>query len=128
MPPSGYLHHCHCSPNPAAKFYPISEIDRTNTLFGDIPAVDNDGTAAQLGVGQSSKFTTIHALKGLTKEDMFLTLQDRIRNHGAPGHIAANNASTYCGSKFSKYLCDLWIGLWQSELYKQKQNYTENRW
>ena len=109
MPPSGYLRRRHRSPNPAANYYLRSEIDCTDTIFGDVPAVDNGATAAQLWVGKSSKFTTVHALKGLTEEDILLTLQDRIRNHGAPEHVAADNADVYCGPKFTKYLRDLWI-------------------
>ena len=128
MPPSGYLRRRHKSPNPAANFYHCSEIHCTDTIFGDVPLVNNGATAAQLLVGLSSKFTTVHALKGLTEEDILLTLQDRIRNHGAPEHITANNAAVYRGPKFWKYLCDLWIRLWQSESYKQNQNYTKNRW
>ena len=93
IPPSGYLRRRHCSPNPAANYYRRSEIDFTDTMFGDVPAVDNGATAAQLWVGKSSKFTTVHALKGLTEEDILFTLQDRIRNHGAPEHIAANNTA-----------------------------------
>ena len=27
-----------------------------------------------------------------------------------------------------KYVCNLWIRLWQSESYHQQQNYTENIW
>ena len=107
IPPSRYLCRCHRSPNPVANYYCWSEIDCTNTIFGDVPAVDNGATTAQLWVGRSSKFTTVHALQGLTEEDILLTLQDRIRNHGAPEYIAANNAAVYCGPKFSKYLCDL---------------------
>ena len=105
----------------------MAYICQTRTL-GDVPAVDNVATVAQVWVCRSSKFTTAYALKGLTKEDILLTLQDRIQNYGAPEHIAANNASVYCGPKFSKYLRDLRIQLWQSESYKQNQNYTENRW
>ena len=128
MPPSGYLRRRHESPNLATNFYRRSKIDCTETIFCDVPAVDNGATAAKLWVGHSSKFTTIHALKGLTEEDILLTLQDRIRYHGAPEHIAADNAAVYRGPKFSKNLCDLWIRLWQSELNKQNQNYTKNRW
>ena len=131
MPPSGYLCRRHRSPNSAANYYRRSEIDCTNTIFGDVPAVDNGATAAQLWVGKTLKFTTVHALKGLTEDDIFFTLQDRIRNHGALEHITADNAAAYVavyrGPKFSKYLRDLWIQLWQSESYKQNQNYTENR-
>ena len=65
---------------------------------------------------------------GLTEEDILLTLQDRIRNHEAPETVAADNAAVYRGPKFSKYLRDLWIRLWQSESYKQNQNYTKNQW
>ena len=58
MPPSGYLRRRHQSPNPAANYYRRSEIDCTDTIFGDFPAVDNGATAVQLWVGRSSKFTT----------------------------------------------------------------------
>ena len=112
IPTSGYLRSRHCSPNPAANFYCQSEIDCTVTMFGDVPAVDNGATASQLWVGQSLKFTTVHELKGLTEEDVLLTLQDQIQNHRTPEHITANNALVYHEPEFSKYLRDLWIQLW----------------
>ena len=95
LSPLGYLRSRHCPPNPAANFYCQSKIDCTNTIFGDVPTVDNGATAAQLWVGRSSKFTIVHALKGLTEEDILLTLQDRIQNHGVPENITADSASVY---------------------------------
>ena len=129
MPPSGYLSKRHCLLNPAANVYQHCEKDCLDTIFSDTPAIGVAGAAtAQLWVGRSSKFTTVHTLSDLAEEDLLITLQDRIRNHGAPEQIVADNAAVYRGVKFSKYLCDLWIKLWQSESYHQNQNYTENRW
>ena len=128
MPPSEYLRKRHRSPNPAANVFRRRETDCTDTTFSDTSAIGAKGVeAAQLWVGRNSKFTTVHGLSGLTEEDLLITLQDRVRYHGAPEAIAADNAAVYRGEKFSKYCRDLWIKLWQSESYHQNQNYTKNR-
>ena len=54
--------------------------------------------------------------------------QDRLRWHGAPDELRTDNASVYEGNFFMKYVCDLWIRLWQSEAYHQQQNFAENVW
>ena len=124
---SEYLCPHHRIPNTSANYYHRSEINCTDTIFGDVPIVNNGATAAQLLIERSPKFTTVHGLKGLTKVDILLTPKGRIRNHGVPEHIAANNTAVYCGPKFSKYLSDIWIRLWQSEFHIQNQNYAEKR-
>ena len=48
MPLSRYLRQHHCSPNSAANFYGRNEINCTNNVFSDTPAVENGATAAQL--------------------------------------------------------------------------------
>lgn len=98
----------------------------SDTVFSDTPAIAG-ATAVQLWVGQNSKFTTVHALTGTTKEDILLTFHDRIWNYGALEEIVADNAAVYCGARISKYLHDLWIQLWQLESCHQNQNYTEKR-
>lgn len=78
MPILGYLPSCHPSPNQTANYFHQSGIDCTDTIFGDVPVVDNGANAVQLWVGPSSKCTTVQVLRGLTKEDILLTLQDCI--------------------------------------------------
>ena len=45
-PSSGNLRQRHKSPSPAVNFYHHSEIDCTDIIFGDVPAVDNGATGS----------------------------------------------------------------------------------
>jgi hypothetical protein len=78
--------------------------------------------------GRSSKFTTVHGLKGESDKDILGAFQDRIQWHGAPIELGSDNAVVYRSALFTKYLRDLYIRLWQSESYHQNQNYAENSW
>ena len=90
--------------------------------------VDCGQTAAQIFVGRHSKLASIHSLRDTSEDEILVAFQDCVYWHGAPNEVVADNASVYHGFKFMKYVCDLYIQLWQSESYHQHQNYTENVW
>ena len=128
MPSSTYLRKRHRSANPAANIFQRGESDATDTIFLDTPAVDGGQTSAQLFAGRHLKLASVHPLKDSGEDEILGAFQDRVRWHGAPEELVGNNASVYTGSKFMKYVCDLYIRLWQSESYHQHQNYAENVW
>ena len=116
---STYLQKRHQTPHPAANLIRRNEKDVTDMVYFDTPAVDGGKTAAQIFTGRASKFTSVHGLKGESENDLLGTFQDRVRWHGAPDELGSDNATVYQGSKFTKYLRDLYIRLWQSESYHQ---------
>ena len=63
MPSSTYFCKRYRSTNPAANIYRCQEVDATNTIFSDTPAVDGGKTSAQLFVGCTTKHSSVQSLK-----------------------------------------------------------------
>ena len=92
---------------PAANVNRINETVCTDTLFSDTPA-HNDGipghggaTMAQLYVGRSSGHTKLYPMK--TESQMHQTLEDYIRDEGAPNLLFSDNAKTQTGFKVARH-------------------------
>lgn len=128
MPSSTYLRKHHHSTNLTANVYQHCEADTTDTIFSDTPAVNGGEKAAQLFVGCTTKLASVHPLKNTGEKALLGAFDDHVRWHGAPKELCAENDQVYEGSFFMKYVCDLWIWLWQSESYHQQQNYVDNIW
>ena len=128
MPSSTYLCKCHHSANPAANVYQCWEADATDTIFSYTSAVDGGEKTAQLFFSCTTKLASVHPLKNTGEKALLGAFQDHVCWHGAPEEHCADNAQVYEGSFFMKYVCDLWIWLWQSESYYQQQNYVKNIW
>ena len=98
MPSSTYLQKRHQTLHPAANIIRRNEKVMTDTVYFDTPAVDGGETAAQIYTGRSSEFTSVHVLKGESKDDLLGTFQDRFRWHGAPHELGSNNVVVYLGN------------------------------
>ena len=116
---------------PAANVNRINETVCTDTLFSDTPA-HNDGipghggaTMAQLYVGRSSGHTKLYPMK--TESQMHQTLEDYLRDEGAPNLLFSDNAKTQTGFKVHDILRLYKIKDFQSEPHQQNQNYAERR-
>ena len=83
----------------------------------DTPAVDGGETSAALYYGSNTRLNSVHGLKNLEEPEVLGSFQDRVRWHGAPEQLAADNAPVYRGNLFTKYLRDLYIRLWQCKSY-----------
>ena len=99
-----------------------------DTIFSDTPVVNGGQTAAQIFVGCYTKLVSIHPLHDTGEDEILGEFQDCVWWHGAYDELTGDNASVYNGSKFIKYVRDLYIQLWKSESYHQHQNYSENVW
>ena len=53
----------------------------TDSVFADVPAIDDGSTIAQIYVGQNTLFTDVYPMK--TEKQFFNTLEDNIRKRGA---------------------------------------------
>ena len=109
MPSSTYLCKRHHSSNPAANVYQCWETDATNTIFSDTPAVDGSETAAQVFVGHTTKFASVHPLKDTGEKSLLGAFQDCVCQNGTPNELWVDNSHDYEGNFFVKYVCDLWI-------------------
>jgi hypothetical protein len=93
----------------------------TDTVFSDTPAVD-DGSmmCAQIYVGMKSQVCDVYGMK--TDGQFVNTLQDNIRQRGAPTRLISDRAQSEISNKVKDILRALIIGAWQSKPHQQHQN------
>jgi hypothetical protein len=114
------------SPNPALNVHRRSEPVACDIVYSDTPAIDNGSTAAVIFVGCRTLVTDIYGIK--TDKQFVNTLEDNIRDRGAPTKLISDRAQVEIGKKVLDILRTLVIAAWQSEPHQQHQNYAENRW
>jgi hypothetical protein len=111
---------------PAANVHRRNEVVATDTFFSDVPAHDDGilghggAMMVQLFTGVTSHITAIYPMK--TENEMFGTLQDFIRQLGAPNALFSDNAKTQIGKKVQSILRHYCIDDMQSEPHHQHQN------
>jgi len=102
----------------------LNETFATDTFYSSEKALGGY-TCAQLYVGKTSTFTEIFGMK--SENQMPETLQDFIRQWGAPSGLLSDNAKAET-SKVVKDILRLYcIKDMQSEAHHQHQNYAERR-
>ena len=116
---------------PAANVNRWNEDVATDTFFSDVPAHD-DGipghggcTMAQLYTGITSHYTKLYPMSSQTQIPN--TLQDLLRDRGAPNNIKSDCAKAVMGKDFVEILRHYCIGQQFSEPYQQNQNTAERR-
>jgi hypothetical protein len=103
----------------------------TDTFFCDTPAHDDGSlghagtTMAQLYVGKTSSKTVVYPMR--LESNMSKTLEDLIRNHGAPNSLFSDNAKAQCGKRVLDILHLYGIKDFQSEPHHQHQNFAERK-
>jgi hypothetical protein len=126
MPMSTYLKRTYRSPFPALNVRRRNEPVATDTVYSSEPAVDNGSTAAQLFVGTESLLVDVYPMK--TDKQFVNTLEDNIRQRGAPIKLVSDSAITELSQRVLEVLRYLHIANWQSEPYMQHQNPAETRY
>ena len=103
----------------------------TDTMFADVPAHD-DGilghggcTMAQVYCGRRTQLTKVYGMQ--LESQMPATLQDFIREVGAPNCLISDNSKVQIGAKVHSLLRYFTIKDHQIEQYYQNQNYAERR-
>jgi hypothetical protein len=102
----------------------LNEVFATDTFFSSEKALGGY-TMAQLYVGKTSTFTKIFGMK--RKSQMSETLQDFIRQWGAPNGLMSDSAQEETSKVVTNILCLYNIKDMQSEPNHQHQNYAERQ-
>ena len=112
--------------NPAANVHRRPEPVATDIVYGDVSAIDNGSTAAVVFVGRNTHVTDVYGIK--TDKEFVNTLEDNIRERGAPNKLISDRAQVEIGKKVKDILHALVISAWQSEPHQQHQNPAERRY
>lgn len=111
---------------PACNVRRRNEAVATDTVFSDVPAVDNGSKAAQLFVGRKSLVADVYGCK--TDKQFVNTLEDNIRERGAMDKLISDGAKAETSTRIKDILRALVISGWHSEPYQENQNFAENRY
>jgi hypothetical protein len=126
IPMSTHLCKHYKSPNPAMNVHRRDEDIATDTVFSDTPAIDDGSLCAQIYIGMESQVCGIYGMK--TDGQFVNTLQDNIRQRGAPTRLISDRAQAEISNKVKDILRALIIGAWQSEPHQQHQNPAERKY
>ena len=111
------------SPFPALNVHRRQEAVATDTLYSDVPAIDNGCKTAQLFVGQRSLVSDVYPMK--TEKQFVNTLEDNIHKRGAMDKLISDHAQVEISNRVHDILRANCIDDWQSEPYHQHQNHAE---
>ncbi len=125
MPMSTTLKKTYRTPFPAANVHRRDEDVASDFVYSNTPAVDSGATQASIFVGRRSHVTDVYPQK--TDSDFVHSLQDNIRERGAPNRLLTDQAQAETGNRVKDILRYLLIGSWFSEAYQQHQNFCERR-
>ena len=114
------------TPFAACNVHRRNEAVATDTVFADVPAVDDGSTAAQLFVGRESLVTDVYGVK--TEKQFVNTLEDNIRKRGAMDKLISDRAQVEISDRVNSILRGYVIDSWQSEPHYQHQNFAERRY
>ena len=115
------------SPYPATNVLRRNEPLATDTVYAEVPAICTNGqTMAQIYIGVKSLVIDVF---GMSSEKQFVnTLEDIIRERGAPNQLQSDSANVEKSARVKDILRALVISDWQSEPNYQHQNPAERRW
>ena len=115
------------SANPALNVFRRNESSvACDIVYADTPAIDDGSLAAVLFTGLDTQVTDIYGIK--TDRQFVNTLEDNIRQRGAPNKLISDRAQVEISNKVLNILRALVIGDWQSEPHQQQQNPAERRY
>ena len=114
------------SPNPALNVPRRSEPVACDIVYSDTPAIDNGSTAAVIFYGTQTHVTDVYGIK--TDKQFINTLEDNIRERGAPTKLVSDRAQVEISTKVLDILRTLFVKSWQSEPHQQQQNPAERRY
>jgi hypothetical protein len=125
LPTGTHLKRAFKSANPALNVHRRDEDVACDFFYADTPAIDDGATAAVLFVGMRSFVTDKYGVK--TDKQFVNTLEDNIRERGAPNKLISDRAQVEISNKVLDILRTLYISAWQSEPHQQQQNLAERR-
>ena len=114
------------SPFPGLNVHRRREAVATDTVYSDVPAIDDGSMAAQIFVGRKSLVTDAYGVK--TDKQFVNTLEDNICLRGAMDKLISDGAKAEVSNRVKDLLRYFIIDDWQSEPGYQHQNHAERRW
>ena len=126
LPGSEILKKRYKSPYPALNVFRREEPVAMDTVYSDVPAIDDGSTCAQLYVGTKSMVADVYGMK--SEKQLVSTLEDNIRERGAMKLLISDSAQSEISKRILDVLRTLCIPSWQSEPYQQHQNPCERRY
>ena len=111
--------------NPALNVIRRGEPVATDELYSDTPAVDCGATRCQVFVGMNTDVVDVYPMQ--TSKQFINTLEDNVRERGAPTKLVSDRAQVEISGRALEYLRILMIPTWQSEPHQQHQNYAERK-
>jgi len=123
LPMSMLLKKHYKSPFPVLNVHQRDEPIATDTIYSDTPAIDSGGTIAQVFVGTESLVMDVYSMK--TDRQFVNTLEDQIRERGAPAKLISDRAQVEISNQVKEILRAYCIADWQSEPHHQHKNYAE---
>ena len=111
---------------PALNVTRRSEPVATDTIFADVPAINNGCKLAQLYVGCNTFVTDVYPMK--LESHFSITLLENIRKRGAMDKLVSDRAKVEISSKVQEILRHYHIDDSQSEPYHEHQNPAERRY
>jgi hypothetical protein len=126
IPASTILKRTFRSPNPALNVHRRNEPVACDVVDVDVPAISDGSVAAVLFTGTETHVTDIYGIKN--DREFVNTLEDNIRQRGAPTKLISDSAQVEISKKVLDILCTLCISDWQSEPHQQQQNPAERHY
>ena len=126
VPMSDVMKRFYKSPYPALNVARRNEDLLTDVVYSDTPAIDDGSTRAAVFSGRTSHVMDVYGMK--TDKQFVNTLEDIIRDRGAPTRLLSDHAILIRSSRVLDILRALCIGQWTSEPHHQNQNTMERRY
>jgi len=114
------------SPFPALNVARRNEDLLTDVVYSDTPAIDDGSTSAAVYSGRISHVMDVYGMK--TDKQFVNTLEDIIRDRGAPTRLLSDHAILIRSNRVADILRAYCIGQWTSEPHRQNQNTMERRY
>ena len=126
VPMSDTMQRFYKSPFPALNVPRRDEDLLVDIIYSNTPAIDDGATSAAI---YSGKISHVLDVFGMKRDSQFVnTLEDVIRDRGAPNRLLSDHAITIRSNRVLDVLRALCIGQWTSEPHRQHQNTMERRY
>ena len=126
IPQHDYLKKHFKSRNPVFNIPRRNEPVATDTIFSDMPAINDGSTMAQFFVGRDTLVCDAYGIK--SQKQFINTLYDNIRFRGAMTTLITDGGRYEISKKVADLLRSLFIKQYESEPYHQHQNKAEQRY
>ena len=121
-----HIYQTYKSPFPMFNFIRRNEPVATDSIKGQVPAIDCGHEYAQIYVGRISFVFDVFGMS--TVAQFVNTFLDCIRKRGVMDKLISDSARVEISNRVKDILRALCIDDWQSEPHYQHQNYAERRW